>query len=168
MPFWRKSEKSDARRDAKAHFLLVKGNTEKSIFTKKCWGEKKSVFRHHWPFYPIRLRDFLHIQYWIFELHPPYPSLGGWLWAPMQILWKMLKTRGILILKKSIFSKIDEKWIWTKFYIQFFAQNSNPDPKLDQKPPKTRFLKNFDFYVFYKFYIKMPFFIGRRHRPEAL
>ena len=95
MPFWRKSEKSDARRDAKAHFLLVKGNTEKSSFTKKCWGEKKSVFRHHWPFYPIRLRDF-----YIFSTEfSSYTRHGGvirgWLWAPMQVLWKMLQTREI-------------------------------------------------------------------------
>ena len=33
-------------------------------------------------------------------------------------------------------------------------QNSNLDPKLDQNHPKTRFSKNYDFYVFYDFYIK--------------
>ena len=67
------------------------------------------------------------------------------------------KNTEILDLKKVDFSKIDKKWIWTKFYIAFFAQNSNPDPKLAQNPSKTRFFQNFDFYVFYKFYIKIPF-----------
>ena len=67
------------------------------------------------------------------------------------------KNSEILNLKKIDFSKIDEKLIWTKFYIAFFAQNSNPDPKLDQTPPKTRFFFNFDFYVFYKFCIKIPY-----------
>ena len=59
------------------------------------------------------------------------------------------KNNEKLDFKKVGFSKIDEKWIWTKLYIQFFTQNSNPDPELDQNLPKTRILRiffNSDFY----------------------
>ena len=91
MPFWRKSEKSDARRDAEALFLLVKGNTEKSSFTKKCCGEKKSVFRHHWPFYPIRLRDFYIFSTEFSSYTRHGGSLGGGYGLPCKFCEKCFK-----------------------------------------------------------------------------
>ena len=54
------------------------------------------------------------------------------------------KNNEPLDLEKVGFSKIDEKWIWTKLYIQFFAENSNLDPKLDQNLPKTSFWPIFE------------------------
>ena len=106
MPFWRKSEKSDARRDAKAHFLLVKGNTEKSSFTKKCCGEKKSVFRHHWPFSPIRLRDFYIFSTEFSSYTRHGGSSGGGYGLPCKFCEKCFKPEEYAHLrKKSDFQK---------------------------------------------------------------
>ena len=54
------------------------------------------MFWHQWPSHPMKLHENQKFNnYWILQLKPPYPTLGGYLWAPMSILRKMIKTRGI-------------------------------------------------------------------------
>ena len=93
--------------------------------TKKCQNKTPGVF--------------LHAE---FDFKAPAP------WNTAQKSKNKQKTT----FKKIKFSKIDKKLIWTYEPVQFFMQNSNPDPKLVKTWFKNRFWPFFEnFQIFENF-----------------
>ena len=146
MTFWRKSEKSDARRDAKAHFLLVKSNTKKIKFYEKVLGrEKISVLANRQNEVQWNITNF---QYLVLNFRVT-PAMGGHQGVVMGSHASFVKNasnpRNTHIYGKSRIFK--NRWkmdlnqvIYTVFRAEF-ESGSKIGPKPTQNPILTKFSK---------------------------